>query len=144
MKEFAASILKKLLAPAASSFPPGFDPLVVGISIVKGWTSDQARFGIKAPGQVYWPCPRCGVTGFFSYFPPIVTTHEYDSSIPEGQGVAVPGRWDCKWCGWYWSEQFGFRETVPDKVRGVWMFKEDATDPNQPTPKQLYERQLLP
>ena len=79
-------------------------------------------------GNLCWCCPQCDEAGKFGYFPPIVTSNQYDKGLAEGERVDVPGRWLCKNCGWYWSEKFGERQCVPDYERGVWMFKEDAPE----------------
>jgi transposase-like protein len=86
------------------------------------WAERDVVRRMRAPVLPHIICHQCGEDTLKLY-----------PALPEDD---VPERWLCKWCGYYWSEQYGERQCVPDYTRGVWMFKEDATDPAQPTPRE--------
>lgn len=69
-------------------------------------------------------CPKCRAIGTFRCYPEI---------------AEAPERWLCKWCGYYWSEKLGEHQCVPDSIKHVWMFKEDAANPNEKTPMEIFD-----
>ena len=77
---------------------------------------------LEGAGVKEFLCPQCNGETLRLY--PAITSAD------------VPIRWLCKECGYYYSKRYGERQCVPDMSRGVWMFKEDATNPDQPTPWQ--------